>query len=101
MVKVLIPGKPWQDAQKPKPIGRRVAFHLLKDLAAQPRTSVSLLLLSLVAITFFYLGLPHVFVDGRFYVSGGQDVFVDCDYVGFESFTKPGPDCPWIAWRKP
>lgn len=101
MAKVLIPGKKWQDPHKPRSVGRRVAWHLLKDLAAQPRATMQMLVVSMLVVTFFYLGLPYVFYDGTFYESGQQQIFVDCDYFGYQPFTKPGPDCPWVVWRKP
>lgn len=98
MVKVVVPGKPWVDPLKPGPVWRRVVVHLLKDLAAQPRASMQMLLVSILLVTFFYLGLPYVFYNGTFIYEG---VFVTCDYFGYRSFTKEGPDCPWIIWRKP
>lgn len=101
MVKVIIPGKPWADPLEKGPVWRRVAVHLLKDLAAQPRASMQMLVLSILVVTFFYLGLPYVFYDGTFYRQGNRDVFVSCDYFGYASFTKDGPDCPWVTWRKP
>jgi len=101
MVRVLIPGKAWRDAQKPKPIARRVLVHLLKDVAAQPRTTVWLLIVSVGVVTYLYLGLPYVFRDGSFLRSDPYETLITCDYFGYESFTKEGPDCPWVVWRRP
>lgn len=101
MVKVLIPGRRWVDPFKPRPAWRRVVLHLFKDVAAQPKVSMQMLAVSIIAVTYFSLGLPYVFYDGSYYRSGGREIFVSCDYFGYRSFTKEGPHCPWVTWRKP
>lgn len=101
MVRVHVPGRAWKDPHKPKGVWRQVAVHLLKDLAAQPRATMQLLVVSIAIVTFVHLGLPYIFYDGRFYRSGAQEIFVECYYFGYQPFTKEGPDCPWVVWRKP
>lgn len=47
----------------------------------------------------FSHGSPHLRVSYRAYGAYDAPVYVSCDYLGWHSHHRMGPDCPLILWR--
>jgi type IV secretion system protein VirD4 len=69
--------------------------YLMRALAPATRLGIAGVLL----YGLFSEGSPHLRVSYQSYGPYDSPVYVSCDYLGWRSHQRLGPDCPLILWR--
>ncbi|WP_334145538.1 type IV secretory system conjugative DNA transfer family protein [Hyphomicrobium sp.] len=81
---------------KPPSIVWNVAkVYLMRALTPATRLGVA----SVLLYGLFSESSPHLRVSYRSYGTFDAPVYVSCDYLGWHSHHRMGPDCPLILWR--
>lgn len=77
-----------------------IAWSVGKVYALRALTPVvRLTVMGVLVYGLFAHGSPHLRVSYRGFGSSHAPVYVSCDYLGWHSHQRPGPDCPLILWR--